>query len=121
MKITLITLALVLSSAFAFASEYNCEQKEGGSHTLVLQTQSDFRDGDKTPTKILIKDGAGKIIFNASGSAYTEDVVVNFNAKSGKNKVSGTLYLDELDQTSVTLKKGKKSRKNFDFDCNPED
>jgi len=102
--------------------EYSCDELDSGSKTLVVRVPSKMIEETKyKDVFIQVKDGTRVLFTTNSGTAEMEDVMLWFSGRQGNKSLSGTVYMDELDQTSVSIKSGKKSRKNFRFDCNRED
>ena len=133
MKIFLI-IAVALQTSFALAKdpkrqpqsgesvEYSCTEYGGGSRTLLLRVPSDMNEGQKYQNIVIQIKNGNQVLFDTNrGTASTEDVHLFLSAKNGNKKLSGTLFMDELDQTSITLKNGKKSRQSFRFDCGSEE
>ncbi len=103
-------------------AEYTCTERNGGSRTLLVRIPSNMQEGQKYQNIVIqLKNGSQTIFDTTRGTASSEDVQVFLNARSGNKKFNGTIYMDELDQTSVSLKVGKKARQNFNFDCGSEE
>lgn len=111
-----LILALALLSLNAFAGEaYTCTQLDvvGGPGLTLTLTQigdSEIREG--RPYRFhLVLAAPGAVILDEVATVQTEDVMFSFRVKS--KPIKGMIYLDELDQTWLTIK-GQR----MDFDCN---
>lgn len=115
MKLAIIALSLALSAPAFAGQTYNCREIKSGvgpAAKSMLLTQignTPIVEGQPAYFNLKIAD-KGVIIVNARAVAMVEDVMFQFEVK-GQN-ISGTIYLDELDQTSLTL-----GQKNFRFEC----
>jgi hypothetical protein len=111
----LFLLAITISST-AFAGEkYICREIGGDEYApkkMILTQVSDesIREGKFYPFKLEIFD-SGKAIVSESVNVRTEDVMFRFTNTA--KKISGIIFLDELDQTSVSV-----GRTKYHFDCN---
>jgi hypothetical protein len=102
--------------------DFSCEQMNSGTAEFFIKLPEPLEQDRKLKGIELAVKAGGKTLFaTKSASVFASDVVVSINATSGNKKFSGVIYLDELDQTSVSIKTGKKSRKSFQFDCNPSE
>lgn len=116
MKLSPFALALVVSaSAQAAGTQYICKELQGDETRTVVLTQVGSRkivEGKKEPFVLeLYKTGQKTPLLVAEGTVETEDVMFNFTS-ADKRTVFG-IYLDELDQSYLTLKGQKTSY----FDC----
>lgn len=125
MKKSFIMIALSLFSITALAEEYSpvqyvCKQTQTESKrplTMVLTQEKlgPVREGVRTPFILNLFSGeSSRPFLTKRVYVETEDVIFDF-ATSDKT-ISGRIYLDEMDQTSLEL--GKNS---YRFDCGSED
>ncbi|MBI2522212.1 MAG: hypothetical protein HYV97_17465 [Bdellovibrio sp.] len=116
MKTALLIVSLLLSvTANAAGAKYICKEKtDYQKQTLILTQVSDreIKEGVKERFVLEVYQGYEKEPrLVTKGYVTTEDVMFSF--KSDDKKVSAMIYLDELDQTSLS-----QGRKNTNFDCN---
>jgi hypothetical protein len=118
-QITLVALALVLGvNAHAAYSSGDLDMKcisqgaaAGSPYPISVQlkqmTGESFKENEKVPFAVAIKSvrpiGQEVLIRPVvyTGQLETEDVMVNF--ASDDSKVQLSIYLDELDQSSITI------------------
>jgi hypothetical protein len=117
MKLSLV-LALSILTSVAFAGEkYICTQADSEDFApkkLVLTQigHEEVQEGKTHSFKLELFQGRDrKALVSETVSVRTEDVMFSFSNKS--KKISGMIYMDELDQT--WLKIGKEE---MHFDCN---
>jgi hypothetical protein len=117
MKCTLLFVLTILS-ATAFAGEkYICTQIDGDEYApkkMILTQVSDdtIHEGKFYPFKLEIFDGnSSKAIVSESVNVRTEDVMFKFTNTA--KKVSGIIFLDEMDQSHVKVGKTE-----YRFNCN---
>lgn len=114
-------LALItLTSSTAFAGEqYYCHgnYETDASATLFVKVLSHDKitEGEKMEMLVVVRDGA-KTLFEGRVSAENEDVQVFLKSRRGQPKLSGMIFLDELDQTSINV-----AGEQMNFDCNPKE
>lgn len=116
---SLLALVVLASSISAFAGEkYICKEITENSwdskKTMILTQVGDIevKEGVKYTFKLEVYEGnSSKPVVAENVTVETEDVMFGFNNKA--KKISGMIYLDELDQT--WLKVGKNETR---FDCN---
>lgn len=113
-------LGLTLPALAKSATVYNCKQIKAGAfgpadkilQVVIPASQTPVvREGQ--PFRVIIslfKAGSAEPLFSLQGVGTTEDVMFDFAVKG--QALSGTIFLDELDQT--TLKIGGKT---LSFDC----
>lgn len=112
--IALFALTLFAPAAFA-AGSYSCREikPKYGPATLSFQLKkigvSAPAEGNFIRYTLEISE-RGAVIFRAPAVATTEDVMLHFAVKG--QRVYGTIFMDELDQTSLTLQ-----GKNYRFNC----
>ena len=116
--IALFAFVLISSSTFASDEKITCNEivlmNGDVSRTMVLTKISvrPLREGEKAPYKLeLFKGKKNILILSEKVIVETEDVQFMFENKA--KKISGMIYMDELDQTSLTLK-----NEDINFDCN---
>ncbi len=84
--------------------------------TAVTATVNDVREGVKVPYKIVVKNG-NKVWADTVVRAAQEDVLFGFGSKTkAYGKITGMIYMDELDQSWVTL-----NGTNLHVDCGSEE
>lgn len=117
MKFALL-LALTILSATAFAGEkYICRETGGDEYApkkfILTQVSDDvIHEGKFYSFKLEIFEGnSGKAIVSESVNVRTEDVMFKFTNTA--KKISGIIFLDEMDQTWVKVGKTE-----YHFDCN---
>lgn len=116
---SLLALITLLTSITAFAGEkYICKEITENSwdskRTLILTQVGniEINEGVKyTFTLEVFEGNSSKAIVSEKVTVETEDVMFAFSNKA--KKISGMIYMDELDQT--WLKVGKNE---WHFDCN---
>lgn len=119
MKILLALSALVALSSTAFAGDQFVCQGIKGSEGNILNVNvlsSNSRDGENFPVHLILSNEDG-VEFDGKGVGEQEDVNFTFKAqaRSAANEIlsiEGQIYLDELDQTSVTF-----NGVDYRFDC----
>ena len=116
MKAMLLTLATLLpTSAFAGADgEYYCKGNFDTSESMVLvvKVKGQVLEGDEGRAHVVVRDGR-KTLFAGNAVVTTEDVMLWLNATKGRNRLQGTIFMDELDQTQIEL-----NGEEMNFDCN---
>ena len=120
MKALIAALAMTLVSSISAAAPYDyfsCKEMVEGRpakqvfFTLRLLGTKPHREGQKSRYALEIRQrGEVKPLFAGVAIAESEDVNFTFEVK-GKG-ISGQIYLDEYDQTSLTI-----GRKNFRLTC----
>lgn len=116
---SLLALIVLASSITAFAGEkYICKEITENSwdskKTMILTQVGniDIKEGVKYNFTLEVYEGnSAKAVVSEKVTVETEDVMFGFENKA--KKISGMIYLDELDQT--WLKVGKTETR---FDCN---
>src|SRR5688572_18330166 len=99
-----LMLALSLTSSMAFAGEkFICQQTDGDRYSpkKMILTQigtAEIREGKPYSFKLEVFEGRGsEAKISETVTVETEDVMFGF--KNKVKKISGMIYLDELDQT----------------------
>lgn len=113
MKKLFFALSLLIGPA-AFAGEsYVCKEIGRGNHVLKLTQvgDDDIQEGAKYPFYLELYRGK-KFMHSQYVTVTTEDVMFEFQG----HKLTGMIYLDELDQTHLTL-----NAKEYRFDCGTEE
>jgi hypothetical protein len=106
--------ALFVSSfSQAASTEYFCQGIRGSEGTaLYVRTIAPRRVSDGDTFSVFVElSRKDQVLFAGMGKGEIEDVNFQFSARS-EQKLTGHIYLDEMDQTSVTW-----NGQNFDFDC----
>jgi hypothetical protein len=123
MKYLILSLTLMVSMTAMAEDEMNYQctgvGKSVGKKLIVRSNQPGrkMKDGDSgTFTLIVMKKGK-EVWKNESVVGQLEDVQFSLKSKRGTPYFSGTIFLDELDQTSTTSKGRTGRRYNDDFDC----
>lgn len=132
MKFVLIALSLLPTLAAADFSPdqpqvYTCQQLVRANNSnraatskllvLTLPPYRQIKEGRPFQMNVTLSEMSGRVarqLFNKRASGLTEDVMLNFEVKG--EQISGSLFMDELDQTTLRYN-GKKYR----FDCNSEE
>ena len=109
-----ILSALVLISGLSSAAQakkepytsFTCKTNprftdEKAFMTLRQTSRGPVVEGKTHHFHLQVFNGAGQLLVSTPVSVETEDVIFNFQDQSGR--VHGTVYLDEYDQTSLTL------------------
>jgi hypothetical protein len=115
MKIALIALALTVSAPAFAGQTYNCREVKSGigpATKSVLLTQignTPIEEGRAYQFNLKIAD-RGRVIVDERAVVTTEDVMFFFEVK-GK-RIAGTIYMDELDQSNLTI-----GNQSFRLDC----
>ena len=118
MKAPLIAL-IALLAAPAFAGQetsfycHGIDNSAGKMLFVKALSNTDVPENYPMSYLVVIRDGS-KTLFEAAVTAKQEDVMLSFASRAGSPKLSGIIYLDEYDQTSMTL-----GRMEMRFDCNP--
>ncbi|MNK89331.1 hypothetical protein D3C87_1093390 [compost metagenome] len=121
--LVLATLLTISGTAQAFES-IQCKGNEefGTSKNVTMtmkavdKTNNDVPEGVKVPYELLVMID-NQVVVATTVQAHAEDVMFQFRSKTNRfGKVSGIIYLDELDQTSVTV-----NDLDFTLDCNSEE
>jgi hypothetical protein len=106
-KAILAATALTLFVNTAKADIFQCRgnDSESGDYTLLLENHGrmsidDVPEGTLVPFLLILKND-GNTILKTTVLAQQEDVLFGFEAASGK--VAGHIYLDELDQSSLSV------------------
>ena len=115
----LLALLVLISSVGAFAGEkYICKQITANSYdnkvTMVVTQVGDAKiEEGKTYsfTLELFETGNSKPLVSEKVTVETEDVMFSISNKA--KKITGMIYLDELDQAWLYV-----GTKKYDFDCN---
>lgn len=116
MMIFTALMTLAVSASAQAGQKYICKEisPKLNPKTLVLTQIGNTRivEGRQAKFKleVFVKNTAAPVISEIA-VVETEDVMFAFQVK-GKS-IRGMIYLDELDQTSLTV-----NGKRFDFDCN---
>lgn len=116
MKTALLITSLFLSiTANAARVKYICKEKtDYQKQTLILTqvSEREIKEGVKERFVLEVFQGNEKTPrIVTKGYVTTEDVMFSF--KSEDKKVSAMIYLDEMDQASLS-----EGRKSTQFDCN---
>jgi len=115
MKLALVALALTISAPAFAGQNYNCREVKSGigpATKSVLLTQIGnlpIQEGQSYNYNLKIAD-RGQVIVNERAVVTTEDVMFFFEVK-GK-RISGTVYMDELNQSSLTI-----GNQSFTLEC----
>ncbi len=120
MKNLFFVLAAFIVSMPAFAGEqYYCK---GNFHTpeqttlFVKALSHDHAiEGEKMEYLIVIRDGS-EVIYKGHVTAESEDVMLSFKSRRGQPKLSGMIYMDELNQTWIKLGNGQ-GKNDMNFNC----
>ncbi len=108
-------LALALSSPAALAGEqYYCGSNyETEGKTLLVRSLSHPQavEGEKMEYLVVVREGAHEI-FAGKVDAEAEDVQLFLRSRAGQKRLVGTIYMDELDQTSIHV-----DGEVMNFDC----
>lgn len=114
----LIAAIVLMSSTLTYAGEkYICKEKKESweSKTSFILTQigdAKITEGDKFAFKLEVFEGnSSKPVLSEKVIVETEDVMFGF--KNSAKKITGMIYMDELDASYLTIK-GKTTH----FDCN---
>ncbi len=114
----LIAAIILISSTQTFAGEkYICKEKKESweSKTSFILTQigdATLKEGEKYSFQLEVFEGnSGRPLLSEKVTVQTEDVMFGF--KNSAKKITGMIYLDELDASYLTIK-GKTTH----FDCN---
>lgn len=108
------------SSAFANVNPYRCV--EIGSNqpprTMSVRIVPVKLPPENTPFPafVEIREANGKVLFSQAVKTKQEDVMYNFYFMANGFKLVGTIFADELDQTSVDIHVNKQMY-HFRFDC----
>lgn len=120
----LVILAAVFVSTNAFAIEdMTCKGNKdfGTSETVSVQikavgkTTNQVPEGTSVPYKITVKND-GEVWADGVVSASQEDVMFGFEGAGSFGELSGMIYLDELEQSHLSLNDMK-----LQLDCRGED
>jgi hypothetical protein len=99
----LMAAFVMLASAQAFAgSKYVCNE-QGGKKTIVLTGENEsLKEGEKySYTLELFEKSEVMSDLRVEGTVETEDVMFSFTSNDGK--VSFMIFMDEMDQSHLTL------------------
>jgi hypothetical protein len=114
--LTVLTLAGINAHA-AGGTKYICKEidAEDAKRTVILTQNGDreFSEGEREPfTLEVYKTGQKTPVLTAEGRVSTEDVMFTF--RSFDRRTSFHIYLDELDQSALTV---NRRSSNTRFDC----
>jgi hypothetical protein len=118
MKNLFLAVLALSTSVPAFAGEqYYCKGNFSTSESTTLFVKALSHDhaieGEKMEYLIVIRDDAEEI-FHGHVSAESEDVMLSFKSRRGQQKLSGMIYMDELNQTWMKLGNAKEA---LHFNC----
>lgn len=121
-RFLIVTLFSILSVPVFAGSKYICKEldsKDDVGRTLILTQvgHAKIEEGKHYNFQLeLFQNYNSTPVLSEAVTVTTEDVQVFFkNAKNKRTKLSGTIYLDELDQTSLTIRGPRKLE--YRFDC----
>lgn len=100
----------------AASTEYFCQGiYESAGTSLYVRTINDRRVSDGDTFRVFVElSRKDQILFSGMGKGEIEDVNLQFSARSSE-KLTGHIFLDEMDQTSVQW-----NGQDFRFDCSYE-
>lgn len=114
MKTALFALSALLLAAPSFAESYTCAGIDG-DEGKVLRVEAlgstNVPEGTRMPFRVEITHG-DRVLFGDEVTAVQSDVMLMFRNRRGQPRLSGTIYLDELNQTWI-----KAGGKEMRFDC----
>ncbi len=116
--IAAVLFALLSTSAFAFT--FNCKGRDQDmDYSMVLKEVGKTNVPENTPVdyQLLIKKNS-KVLFSAMVTGKSEDVMLSLRSRRGAPLLQGMIYMDELDQTTITL--GANHQVIY-FNCNGEE
>ena len=125
MKVLLFVSVLMLAG-FANAESITCgfnerysDESQPRALTMTLtslgKSVNDVYEGTSVPYSLVLKNG-DQVWLNVKVKAAQEDVLFAFKHRSREfGNITGHIYMDELDQTSVYVNGTK-----FSFDCNEQ-
>jgi|GEM_PF-6264150 len=116
MKNVLFALAAFTFTIPAFAGEqYYCKGNYNTPESVTLFVKALSHDhaieGETMEYLIVIRDGSEEL-FKGHVTAESEDVMLSFKSRRGQPKLSGMIYMDELNQTWMKI-----PGKEMNFNC----
>lgn len=118
-NVFLVLMALTFSApAFARSENLYCkgmEHFQGGVFFMKPLQGEAIEDGNKYPYLLEIRDPFKQVIFSGVVQVEVEDVMFGFSGKAGRKNLSGMVYMDEPDQSVITIGSQK-----MRFDCSLE-
>ncbi len=117
MKAILLALFALTASiqAFAGAEEFSCVGiKQSTGMTLYVKALSNTNVPEGRKMSYFLKiTSRGLPVFAGNVSATQEDVMLKFFYQKTRTDLDGTIYLDELEQSWISI-----DNEEFRFDCN---
>lgn len=118
MKTLLAVIVLSVSTSSFAGIKYICKEITKNSwdnkKTMILTQigNASVEEGVKYPFQLeVFESGNSRAILSEKVTVETEDVMFGFSNKA--KKISGMIYLDELEETSLTV-----GKKEYRFNCN---
>lgn len=119
-----VLLALSFLSLPAFAAEesitYTCAEYKvpaNRAKLLTLVVPAKIKEGKSFYMTVSLGENNGRAfrqLFNKQAVGITEDVMLNFEVK--RERISGIVFMDELDQTALSY-----NGKDYRFDCGSQE